>query len=62
MRVPRPAGDTAWKCAGFRAPMAAIRSAKAGFVDEHTPMYTGQKGEPQLALRPEYRRQQERAN
>jgi hypothetical protein len=27
----RPAGDTAWKCAGFRAPMAAIRSGKAGF-------------------------------
>jgi hypothetical protein len=33
MRVPRPAGDTAWKCAGFRAPMAAIRSGKAGFSE-----------------------------
>jgi predicted nucleic acid-binding Zn ribbon protein len=31
MQVPHPAGDTAWKCAGFRAPMAAIRSGKAGF-------------------------------
>jgi hypothetical protein len=31
MQIPRPAGDTAWKCTGFRAPMAAIRSGKAGF-------------------------------
>jgi hypothetical protein len=51
----RPAGDTAWKRAGFRAPMAAIRtrSGKAEFLGAFTRMYTGRKGEPQLAMRPD---------